>query len=376
MDLLFSIDGGQNFQTSPIFTGLTAGSYDILVTNDEGTCEVNFSEIIEFTTPASLETALTNLVFPECVGDQGAIEVDIAGGAMPYEILWSNGEATTDLIITTGGLFQFSVTDSNGCEDTLSVLVPEPSGIDLELSTTGDTIVCLGENLTLNAGPENFIYQWSNADGPLSNAPSYTLDRPDELWVSVENEQGCQNQDTIIVNFTPDSLNAEFLIPIDGLIDLPIVAVDITWPVPDEVIWIYDLDRITPLDGDQNQEVMLFNEIGDYTISMQAHFQGCVATVDNFITIYDDRDSLSNPGNIISGGSGILDATLFPNPNNGEFTAKIRLANPQVLTLYVFNAQGLEIDFRQNLESINHVVEYNIDAVSYTHLTLPTIYSV
>jgi hypothetical protein len=360
-DLLYSIDGGENFQPTPLFPELVAGTYEVLVSNINGLCEVSYSEVIEFNTPVGLAANLTNLNLPACLGDEGDIGIEITGGTLPYEVAWSNGDTTTNLSISTGGLYQLSVTDHNGCEDSLSVFIPEPGGLELNLSTSGDTIICLGESVTLTAGPDDYIYQWSNETGPISDAPNYTLTEADEIWVTVEDNQGCQSQDTIQVNFTPDSLKAAFLIPIDGLIDLPIVAVDITWPIPDRIIWSYDLTRITPLDSDQNQEIILFNEPGDYTISMQAYFQGCIATVDNFITIFENRDSLSNPENIIAGGSGILNAILFPNPNDGEFIAKIRMANPQALNLYVFNAQGIRMDFRQLPENINHVVEYDIE---------------
>ena len=57
-----------------------------------------------------------------CYGDSdGAIEIDITGGTMPYEYDWDNDGVgdfndPEDLINLPGGIYTLIVRDANGCE--------------------------------------------------------------------------------------------------------------------------------------------------------------------------------------------------------------------------------------------------------------------
>ena len=65
-----------------------------------------------------------------CYGDSnGAISLNIVGSTPPYQILWNNLYMTDSLINLEAGLYNFSITDSNNCVYSDSILLPDPENI-------------------------------------------------------------------------------------------------------------------------------------------------------------------------------------------------------------------------------------------------------
>lgn len=60
----------------------------------------------------------------------GVIDVEIYGGAPPYDISWSNGGDTEDLIGLPAGDYTLTVTDGNGCSRTGTYTISQPTGIN------------------------------------------------------------------------------------------------------------------------------------------------------------------------------------------------------------------------------------------------------
>ncbi len=97
---------GEEFQTSNVFTGLTAGNYTVEV-RDAGAMNV-FTNGVEITEPAQLTV--------EATVDVNDVTVQPAGGTPPYTLtindVPSDSFAFTDL---EAGEYTFVVTDANGC---------------------------------------------------------------------------------------------------------------------------------------------------------------------------------------------------------------------------------------------------------------------
>ena len=63
--------------------------------------------------PAIIATAsITNDVNENC---QGAIDLNVIGGVLPYTYSWSNSEDTQDLTQLCPGQYCVTITDGNGC---------------------------------------------------------------------------------------------------------------------------------------------------------------------------------------------------------------------------------------------------------------------
>ncbi|MCB0540903.1 MAG: SprB repeat-containing protein, partial [Bacteroidetes bacterium] len=167
---------------------LTAGTYTILVTDDNG---CTFYDSVIITEPNPINIVIDSLLMPTChENNDGYVEIRADGGTRPFTYSWSNGMAVTvinDEVIGTNmpadSLYLF-VEDDNGCIDSLLVDLHVDS-----LYGTIDTTVCYNTNLTLPDGS------------------NLTLVNDTNVIVTITNGSGCDS--TITVNITVDEYTVE-----------------------------------------------------------------------------------------------------------------------------------------------------------------------
>ena len=106
------------------------------------------------------------IISPICEGgSDGAIDLEVTGGKLPYAYNWSNGATSQDISGISTGLYQVTVTDDYGCTATDSYSVPD--GYTLQLVSEVTNSNCYGDasgaiNLTVVGGTEPYSYAWSN----------------------------------------------------------------------------------------------------------------------------------------------------------------------------------------------------------------------
>ncbi|MFB6305978.1 MAG: T9SS C-terminal target domain-containing protein, partial [Flavobacteriales bacterium] len=124
----YSIDNGSNFyQDSTSFPGQSAGSYDLIVKDDNG-CDDSASitveepDTVDFTT--DVDSTSGNGV---C---DGKIDfTSTSGGTSPYQYSKDNGSNFQSGSTFNGlcaGTYNLIVKDDNGCDDSATVTVEEP----------------------------------------------------------------------------------------------------------------------------------------------------------------------------------------------------------------------------------------------------------
>ena len=118
-----------NGQVGTIATDLTAGTYNVTVTDGN---ECNSIQTVVINEPDEL--LVTDEVMDILNGDDGAIDITVVGGTEPYSYEWSDGSTQEDLVNVSSGTYSYTVTDANGCtfvSDPISVM--STSTIDVEL---------------------------------------------------------------------------------------------------------------------------------------------------------------------------------------------------------------------------------------------------
>lgn len=117
--------------TQGIFTSLSAGSYICTITDANG-CSISDTFQINEPNPISFVSAVDPVT---CFGNSdGAIDLTISGGTNSYNVIWSTGATGPKLSGISGGWYQFSINDGNGCGLTDSIFVAEPDVLLLTLS--------------------------------------------------------------------------------------------------------------------------------------------------------------------------------------------------------------------------------------------------
>lgn len=107
--------------TTATITGLSAGSYEVTVTDANGnttTANVTIGE------PTQLVVAVGTVTDVTCTGNtDGAVTTTISGGTTSYTFSWDNGETTQNLSGVVEGTYVLTVTDANGCTETATAVV-------------------------------------------------------------------------------------------------------------------------------------------------------------------------------------------------------------------------------------------------------------
>ncbi|MCB0805399.1 MAG: gliding motility-associated C-terminal domain-containing protein [Bacteroidales bacterium] len=123
----------------------------------------------------------------------GSYELNAGGGYWKYQ--WQDGNEDSIYLVTEPGLYWVQVTSFFGCTAADSIYIDVFPPINLNIGN--DTILCLGEELTINA-PTGFIsYLWQ--DNSTNN--SLTVDSTGIFWVEVTDNNGCHAVDSILVEF-------------------------------------------------------------------------------------------------------------------------------------------------------------------------------
>jgi len=202
---LFSINGGSSFQSSNVFTGLSAGTYFLEVMDANGCIGQGSATLVN---PQTLTFTTTN-VNPLCNGQaSGSITFQAIGGTPPYLFSINGGSSFQSSNVFTelsAGTYFLEVMDANLCFVSESMSLMNPSAITF---TTTIVNVCSSMSvpphngsITINAsgGTGAFIYsidggttfQSSNIFSNLS-ANTYSL--------VVQDSNGCMSSGMAIVN--------------------------------------------------------------------------------------------------------------------------------------------------------------------------------
>ena len=193
----YSLDNGITFQSSPDFTGLSEGSYNLVVKNIFTDCITFNNNPIVLDNLELSGTTIDVLCRTEATG---SIDINISGGSSPYSYSWNNGETTEDLVNVIAGNYLVTVTDANGCEISQNFIINQPAQ-QLTSTRSKSDVLCNGDNtgsidLNVNGGTAPYSYLWSNGatTEDISNLVAGTYS------VTITDANGCvaSNQSTVI----------------------------------------------------------------------------------------------------------------------------------------------------------------------------------
>jgi gliding motility-associated-like protein len=198
-----------NGATTPSISGLTAGSYSVVVTDALGCTST--SNNITITQPSAVLAAVANVpsALP-CSGisSDSAIVV-VTGGTSGYSYAWSNGTTNATALNLPAGNYTVTVTDANGCIATSNQVTITASTPLLTVSTNATNISCNGAsngiiNATVAGGKAGYTYAWSNGANTATinnlSAGNYT--------VIVTDANSCTATTTAVTITQPAALSA------------------------------------------------------------------------------------------------------------------------------------------------------------------------
>jgi len=151
-------------------SGLTAGSYDVTVTDANG-CVAYTGAVVS--QPAAYLTTITAYTTVTCNGGtDGTATLSVTGGTPGYTYLWTSGETTQNAMMLGGGMNYVTVTDANGCVLVGMVNIAEPAPVIATISVDANND-CYGDmdgemSVTTTGGTGVYTYMWSTGDATTS----------------------------------------------------------------------------------------------------------------------------------------------------------------------------------------------------------------
>lgn len=200
--LQYSIDNGVTFQVTGNFTGLSAGSYNVVVEDANG-CQATGTESVGLTAGPSINS--TTDVDPLCNGgSDGSITVNATGGTAPLQYSNNGGvtfQGSNNFSGLNAGTYNIVVEDANGCQATSTVTLTDPAAGSFTSTTTDETCGAFNGTITISASGGQPPYQYSIDNGVTFQAsPNFTGLVAGLYNIVVEDANGCQVTGTATVN--------------------------------------------------------------------------------------------------------------------------------------------------------------------------------
>ena len=195
--------------TSANPSNLSAGTYTVTVTDDNGCIEI---ENIVLTEPTVISGAVTTSSFPggnnvSCFGaSDGTISLIASGGISPYTYAWSGPggftSSSNNLSQLVAGNYNVTITDDNNCTVTQTVTLTQPANLSISFAITDAT--CQGGSdgsitATVSGGSAPFTYSWSDPNQQTTATASGLPEGSFALTVTDAN--GCSFIDIATVGF-------------------------------------------------------------------------------------------------------------------------------------------------------------------------------
>ena len=198
-----------NGATTSTLSNLSAGIYFVQI-SDVRSCSRTVQ--IDITSPTKIELN-PQVVSSECNQSNGSILLNVTGGQGPYSYNW--GTATTaDTNFIDGraaGIYPVSVTDANGCIESLSIAINN-TGTSFTPNPTATDISCFGQcdgSLVSNITNEPVDFKWLDAQrnsmAPLNTDLTNNVCAGDYFLEIITNPLGCKSYVSVTVS-EPDSI--------------------------------------------------------------------------------------------------------------------------------------------------------------------------
>lgn len=322
-------------------TGFTSTSRPNMKFKIDSGCRSDKTEVMAYVRPE------VNLNLPNtlnlCTSPQNPGKLDAGTHPNNVTYLWDNNTTDRYRTVYQSGVYSVTVTNEFGCSatDTVDVTIRENPVVDLG----GDTTLCLGGELELDAGPDGVVYTWSN--GSLGRYT--TINTPGTYTVLVEAANGCVVIDTIQVAFSNQEIASMDGIMVNSIAQKTFKFSAINPENVSNYFWSF---------GDGNysttpEPVHTYAQGGNYVVVLELS-NDCGKITDSVSThmvSIGDQDAASRS------------ITVYPNPTKGNVTIK-NTSEYRMLAVSISDATGRTLQ-QVDIDVVDEHFNKDIDLSKY-----------
>lgn len=320
---------------STFVQGLSKGQY-IFTVADRFNC-LDFVNIsLKAPDPISIDfPVVTN---PQCYGySNGSITSAVTGGTQPYSYSWSNNQKVSALQNIPAGNYQLTVTDDHNCAQSATVAIYDPEQMTTDLPN--EVALCVDQTVTLDAQNPGCQYWWTSENGFQSNERFVTLVQGGLYYLQVTNSKGCFANDTVLVKKFNHTVSATLLVPSTAHIGDTVVVVDISWPIPDSLLWYIPSEFTLIYDSPYEKHIKPKQE-GQFDIELVTFIGECSAFNQKSIEV---NEQTSPQQQKMETTEIIRSVSLAPNPASYSTRIGVELAVEQEIRVEIFNGFGVKV---------------------------------
>ena len=210
------------FQSSTSFTGLAAGTYNVIAREASRTTCIDTSDNIVIAQPSAVSGSASVTSAISTIGGTGTITVVGSGGtgAKTYTITAGTTTNTTGASsgVFTGllaGSYTFTITDANSCTGTASVTINDPAPcVITTVTASAGSILCNGGTTSItatanaSAGSPTFEYRLNSGAYQSSNVFTNVAAGTYTVTAREANNPSCTATSSNVVVTAPDVLAA------------------------------------------------------------------------------------------------------------------------------------------------------------------------
>ncbi|WP_020535579.1 M12 family metallo-peptidase [Lewinella cohaerens] len=184
-----------NDQSGNVASNLTAGMYDVVLTDANG-CTITESFEVPFIPPFEVDYVAVD---PACADDNdGQINLLISGGILPYGISWSNGSDSPVLEGLSTGVYTYNVSSAS-CGLSASVQIQAPANLGAIVNFSVDAQQNVEATALASGGTPPYSFLWSNGS---TNNPLNGLQEGQVIELTVRDANGCTFTESYTVMLT------------------------------------------------------------------------------------------------------------------------------------------------------------------------------
>ncbi len=262
---------------------------------------------------------------------------------------WSTSQFSNSIVVSPSITTNFIVTASSGSgcfgTDTVEVIIP-PDIKDSVITARSCDSNAIGSIVVFAKGGIAPYYYSINNGSTFTTTNTFQNIPFGVYSVVIKDSIGCLKQTSVTLNSNSNLPVPKFLASTKNFKSDTIVLVDVSIPKPDSVHW--QLPSIASIiGGNMFNPVVLFSDTGNFSVTMKSFYGNCIINATKIVRFAPFDSLQANYHN----ASGIKTFSLYPNPNNGQFSIFVEFYKKQDATVQIYDVNSYK-HYQQNYFSV------------------------